>query len=110
MWYRDPDWHATWWGWCGWIVPLLLLLLLAAIIVWAVVRTTRQQTTAPLLAPPGPPASPASRSDAAIEQARMRYARGDIDRDQFLRVVRDLSGERGLDPREGGSEPPQTTT
>ncbi len=87
-WYRGPDWHAPWWGPLYGIVPLVLLLLLLGLVVWAVVRVSRQAQ----VAAPAPPASPAQRPDPALEQARMRYARGEIDRDEYLRLVADLGG------------------
>jgi len=93
MWYRNPDWHGDWWGPFMGITMIVLLLLVAGLVVWALLRTGRQQPSAAPLAPGAPPASPPQRTDAAVEQARMRYAKGEIDRDQFLRIFRDLSGE-----------------
>ena len=37
--------------------------------------------------------TPARRFDAAVEQARLRYARGELSRDDFTRVVSDLGGD-----------------
>ncbi len=78
--------QAPWWFMLRDVVPILLLIALVALIVWAVLRTTRQR---PLAASP---AGGASRTDPALEHARMRYAQGEIDRDQYQRIALDLSG------------------
>jgi uncharacterized membrane protein len=88
-WYRGPDWHAPWWGPLYGIVPLALLLLLLGLVVWAIVRVSRQpQVATPWTQPP----QSAARPDPALEHARMRYARGEIDRDEYVRLVGDLGG------------------
>ncbi len=40
--------------------------------------------------------------DPALEQARLRYARGEIRRDEFLRLSRDLGESEGEEERPGG--------
>jgi len=60
-------------GWLGWLYPFLLLGLLV-LGVYLVVRT---------LAP--------KREDRALEILRERYARGEIDKETFERLKRDLS-------------------
>lgn len=70
------------------LVPLLFLVALVAFGIWAVRRIT-DQTRIP--AGVGPPASAAA--DGALEELRLRYARGDLDRDEYLQRFRDLSGE-----------------
>jgi putative membrane protein len=95
----EPGWHQS--GWenvLGWLLPTLFLIALIALVVWAVVRLTgpgRQAAPATGFAPPP------SRTDSALEQVRMRYARGDISRDDYLQLTTDL----GAPPREG---PPET--
>jgi len=73
-------------------VPLVLFLLLLGLVVWAIVRVSRQPQS------PAPPPGPAPRPDPALEQARMRYARGEIDRDAYLRLVGDLGGDVAAPP------------
>jgi putative membrane protein len=64
--------------------PVLLMLVLIAVAVWAVLRTTgRGAAVVP---------APAGRVDAALEEVRLRYSRGEIDRDEFLQRTRDLGG------------------
>ena len=74
-----------WWAFVGWFLPLLVLAGPVALAVWLVLRAGGRPT-----APP-PPAAPAR--DPALEQVRMRYARGEIDRETFLQLSRDLGGE-----------------
>jgi uncharacterized membrane protein len=64
-----------------WVVVLLLFLALIAFAVYFLVRMTRGAAAAPAATVPG---------DAALESVRMRYARGEIDRDEFIRVSTDL--------------------
>jgi uncharacterized membrane protein len=91
-----PDWiDRPWWGMFGWLMPLLLVGIVAAVAVWAVARMTREHPTgAATMIPPFPGPGllppPAFGPGAALEQARMRYARGEIAREEFLQVSRDL--------------------
>jgi len=43
----------------------------------------------------GPPGFGGPRNDDPLELVRMRYARGEIDRDQYLQASRDLGGRPG---------------
>ena len=96
--YHGPFGHAPWWAPFQTILPLLLLVALVGVVVWLIVRTSRQPVAA------GPMASAASpRPDVALEHARMRYAQGQIDRDEFLRITTDLSG---AEPGGPAAEPP----
>lgn len=91
-----PD--RPWWGVFGWLMPFLLVLILAAVAVWVVVRITRQPAMATVMAaPPVPvPATPivttppTAPADPALERVRMRYASGEIGRDEYLRLSSDL--------------------
>lgn len=74
----DRPW---WWDALAWVLPILLVALLALLVAWVVTRLAR----------PTPPAA-TSTSDAALEQARIRYARGEIDRETYLRLAGDLTG------------------
>ena len=45
------------------------------------------------------------RSGGALEEVRLRYARGEMDRDEFIQLMRDLGGSaRGVEPTEPGAE------
>ena len=99
MWHQPygPMDHTSWWAPFQTILPLLLLVALVGVVVWLIVRTSRQ----PAAVTPGAAAAP--RVDAALEQARLRYAQGAIDRDQYLRITQDLSG---AEPGGPAAEPP----
>ncbi len=89
----EPGWHHSgWYDVLGWLLPTMFLVALIALGVWAVLR----------LAGPGRPATPASgyvpktnRMDPALEQVRLRYARGEMSRDEFLQLTADLGGRSG---------------
>jgi uncharacterized membrane protein len=95
--YQGPFGHDAWWAPFQTILPLLLLVALVGVVVWLIVRTSRQPTAAPGSSAPPP------RVDAALEHTRMRYAQGEIDRNQYLRITQDLSG---AEPGGPAAEPP----
>jgi len=94
---HDPSWNGGAWS-VGWVVPLVFLLVLAGVVIWAVVRLTRQPATG--AAGPARPAPPTPPRDLALEQARVRYAQGQIDRETFLQIAADLT------PAAPGTEEP----
>lgn len=72
---------------------VLLLVLVAALVgflVWMVV--SGRNKSVPASSAPLPPASPTRPIDGALEHARMRYARGEMSREEYLQVVQDLGG------------------
>jgi putative membrane protein len=80
--------HGWWWGFFGGILPALLLIALIGIAVWAVLRLTgRGPGSAYGWAPAAPPVA---RPDGALEEVRLRYARGEISREEFLQRAQDL--------------------
>jgi len=102
------------WGGPAWIMVAMMLavLVLTVVAVVLVLRGRRDAVavgvggTAPVV--PGaaivqagvPPAT----GDAALEAARMRYASGAIDREAYVRIVRDLGG--WLPPEPGADDGP----
>jgi len=96
--YDGPFGHSAWWAPLQWLLPMLILVAVVGLVVWLIVRSSRQ----PAAAMPGA-ATFAPRPDAALEQTRMRYAQGEIDRDQYLQITRDLSG---AEPGGPAAEPP----
>jgi putative membrane protein len=72
----DYGWHMT--GmWLLWLVGILLLVA----VVWLAVRAASGQgTTVP----------PRSREDSAEEILRRRYAKGEIDKDEYQRRMDDI--------------------
>jgi putative membrane protein len=84
---------GLWWESLGIILPTLLLLILIGIMVWAVLRVSNRM---PANAVPAAP-------DVALQEVRLRYARGEMNRDEFVQRLRDLGG-RDLPP--GDPAPP----
>ena len=88
--------------------PLVFLLIVALVVVlvgvtaYLVVRAVRHPH--PTMAPPPPAAFGAPRTDQALEVVRLRYARGEITRDDYVRFVADLGGPSV------STAPPSTTT
>jgi uncharacterized membrane protein len=74
--------------WFFGLVPLILWAILIGVAIWAVLRVTSRRamvaTTAPI--PTG------HRPDAALEEVRLRYARGEMSREEFAQRSRDLGG------------------
>jgi uncharacterized membrane protein len=77
------------------IVVLLVFVALLVAVVWLVVREVRRRHQ-PAMA--GGPPAPSFRTptpagyDDALEQLRLRYVRGEIERDEYLQKVQDLGG------------------
>jgi uncharacterized membrane protein len=76
--------HDAWWGFFH-LLPFVLLLVLIGVGVWAVLRfSSRPLMTAGTGVVGAPP------RDAAVEELRIRYARGELGRDDFAQRMRDL--------------------
>ena len=92
-----PVYHHPLWGFFGVILPILMLAALIGLVIWAVLRLTNQGGARPagqsIALPPQGRAS-----DPALEHARYRYARGEIDRDQFLLISNDLGAPVSAPP------------
>jgi uncharacterized membrane protein len=80
--------QSTWLQALHVFMPFLLVLTLGVILIWALLHVTRRPVAAAALGPVLP-----DRSDPALEAARMRYARGEIGRDDFLSLSTDLGSE-----------------
>ena len=77
--------------WVAGVLMLVMFAVLIGVIIWAVVRITRADTAKggpAVTSPPSPPI--AGPEDPALAALRMRYASGEIDRDEFVRVASDL--------------------
>ncbi len=77
-------WDAGDGGWWRWVFGPLMMLAVVALIAWAVVAATRAARTGPA-APTGPVAR--TPRDILAE----RYARGEIDTDEYQERLRNLS-------------------
>ena len=76
----------------------LLLTAIVALVVWAVNASRHGGLLHEH------PAPPRSSTDVALHEARMRYARGEMTRDEFLQVSTDLGGPATVPS--GPPEPP----
>ena len=95
--------HHGWWYGPLHLLPVLLLLALIGVIIWGVLRLSHQAPAGAVAAQAagGPPA-PLPTHDPAQEELRLRYARGEMDQEEFLRRRADLGGAPV------GAAPPQT--
>jgi putative membrane protein len=94
---RGFDHHRGWWALFG-LLPFLLLLILAGLVLWMVVRGGERRSSVASV-DPAPP------QDHALEEVRLRYARGEIGREEFLQRSHDLGA-----PDATGSTPTPTPT
>lgn len=93
-----PDGPLTdhsWWASGGRpILALIMFAILLGVLVWGVLRLTSAKhpsasgTTA---------VTSGDRHDGALEEVRVRYARGEMNREEFMQRFRDLGGT-GIDP------------
>ncbi len=85
--WQDGDWGMMDFGMMGgfgwmWIMPVLGIAVIA-VVVWAVVTSARRSEGS------GGPDSP--RLDSALDVLKKRYARGEIDKQEFEEKKKDLS-------------------
>ena len=86
---RGFDGGFHWFG----LVPMLLFAVLIGVIVWAVIRLTREGGSRALAGNGGSATtSTPIRPDGALEELRLRYARGEMTREDYADRLRDLTG------------------
>ncbi|HTG46639.1 MAG TPA: hypothetical protein VK646_03170 [Actinomycetota bacterium] len=81
----DPHVHHGW-GVVHFLVPLVMFLIVIGVVVWAVLYLTSHRTPAAVAAAGPPPRDP------AMEELRIRYARGELPHEEFLQRSVDLGG------------------
>lgn len=100
-WFEDPRPRGFGgFGLAHALFPWLFLLLFAALVavaIMAFVRFTKQAPRGGAGVMPNP-ASSTSGSDPALQNLRLRYARGEIDRDEYLQKSADLGDSRPMPP------------
>ncbi len=97
--------HHGWWSVVHLAVPLFLFLIVIGVVVWAVLYLTSHR--GPVAAVAGPPAR-----DPAMEELRIRYARGELAREEFVQRSTDLGGAPPAvapQPPAAAPEPPAST-
>jgi uncharacterized membrane protein len=100
--------HDGWWsGPLHAIVFLLLLALLVAGFIWLVRRLSAGAATQ--AAVPAAMPTAALVADPAVAALRMRYARGEVSRDDFQHAMEDLTGAAAATPSWPGSNPGEDT-
>jgi len=80
------DWGFGGWGWGMGVGPLLMILFWVLVIVGVVALFRSLQS--------GPQSGPGPRAKTAAEIVQERYARGEINREEFEQKMRDLAGHR----------------
>jgi uncharacterized membrane protein len=77
------------------ILVLVLFLLLIGTVIWLVVREVNHRREHPVAAAGAAVAGAGGQpADAALEALRIRYARSEISRDEYLQMAEDLAGPR----------------
>ena len=90
--------HDAWWGFFH-LLPFLMFLVLIGVGIWAVLRFSSRPVASGAAATVGAP-----QRDAALEELRIRYARGELDRDDFAQRMRDL-GSHDIAPAPAARTP-----
>ena len=103
--FFGPGWHGGFQLFGG-LFGIVLFALFIGLLVWALMRLMNHDH-----ARHAPVGGPWQARDEALNAARMRYARGELDRDQYFRVVEDLTGvprpaEPPAPPQPTGTMPP----
>ena len=85
--------HGAWWGTFH-LLPFVMFLVLVGVSIWAIVRFTSRPVplAAGAGAGAGAGAAPPPPRDSAVEELRIRYARGELEREDFAQRMRDLGG------------------
>ncbi len=77
-------WYGNGWMWFGMVLMVVFWIAVIFLIVWAI----RQFSGRPSAASGTPPGAPRSN---ALDIARERYARGEISKEEYERIRRDLT-------------------
>ncbi len=80
-WGMMDSWMMGGFGWM-WLMPVLGIAVIA-VVVWAVATSVRRSN--------GPGGYDSSRTDSALEVLKKRYARGEIDKEEFEEKKKDLA-------------------
>ncbi len=88
--------HMAGWGDGGFpVFGLVMMIGFVVLVVVGVILLVRlMRTPVPAVGAPAPfaPPPPGPRPDPALTELRMRYARGEVSRDEYVRMATDLGG------------------
>jgi hypothetical protein len=93
--FLDPAYHhggPSALAWTIFALQLVLLLGLATLLVSALAGPRLRPLARPFPGPSRPPGGPNPDRPDPLETVRMRYARGELSRDDYLQATRDLGG------------------
>jgi uncharacterized membrane protein len=85
--FMGPGWHNGF-SLFGGLVGIMFFALFIGLLVWALMRLMSHDHRLPH----APATGHWQPRDEALNAARMRYARGELDREEYFRVVEDLTG------------------
>jgi uncharacterized membrane protein len=85
--FMGPGWHNGF-SLFGGLVGIMFFALFIGLLVWALMRLMSHDHRLPH----APVTGQWQPRDEALNAARMRYARGELDRDEYFRIVEDLTG------------------
>ncbi len=88
--------HDAWWAGPLHLLPILLLVALIGVVIWGVLRITQM----PAAMADTSASTPIPHRDPAEAELRVRYARGEIDRESFLERSADLGTPARVDQQE----------
>ena len=99
------------WEWLHALFGLLFVAAIVALIVFLLLRVFDRNQPKPVASGPiyPPPRSPAPGFDPALAELRLRYARGEVSRDDFLRISTDLGAPPPAPPPPAPVAPPPPT-
>lgn len=89
--FRYHHLHHGGWAVLGFAVHLLFWAAVIGLLAFLVLRLIHRPVPHDAMLSWRPP------TDSALEQARFRYARGEISRDEYFRIGADLGGPRPFD-------------
>ena len=101
--FFGPGWHGGFQLFGG-LLGIVFFALFIGLLVWALMRLMNHDQARHL-----PVGGPWQARDEALHAARMRYARGELDRDQYFRMVEDLTGVPRPPEPAAPAEPTGTT-
>jgi len=74
-----------------WFLIVIAILVLIVVAIWAIIRNARRHDAATQSAGAGTPMVVQSRSNAALDILQERYARGEVNKDEYEQIKRDLT-------------------